>query len=390
MFADRRPVVTVLILALALTFGLAGFVPAARAQDDIRAKLEELNEGLSLTGPDRMGLRDAMTLLHITSVSLAVVEGGKLAEAGALGSDSSVSPFQAGTLSKFVTAIAALRLVEDGRLSLDGDVNAQLKSWHIPESEFTRGHPVTLRGLLSMTAGIGVPAYAGYPPGSRIPTLKQILAGDTWSNAPPIKVERVPGSGFAYSAGSYEVIQQLIEDVTRLPFATAMEALVLKPTGMIDSFFRQPPPKERAYSLALGHEASGTALVGGWRVLPELAATGLWSTPADLARLMVIVSAAYRGEANALLKPETARLMFTAQAKGPYGLGIAVAGTGNDLIAMKRGQSPGYQAYMLFFPQRGQGMVIMTGSESGNVLVDAILKRATGVFGWPAVSRLED
>lgn len=390
MRARRGSFAVALAFALALSLASGRLIPAARAQDDLTARIAELNEDLSLTGADRTGLRDAMSLLHITSVSLALIEDGKLAWAGALGSDSSVSPFQAGGISKLVTAVAVMRLVEQDKLKLDETINTYLTSWKLPHSELTQGHPVTLRGLLSMTAGIGVPSYPGYPPGSRIPTLKQILEGDGFANSPPARVESVPGSGFAYSSASYEIIQAVIEDTTRLPFATAMEALVFKPLGMSDSFFRQPPPKERAYSLALGHEASGTALVGGWRVMPELAAAGLWSTPTDLARLLIALSAGSRGEANPVLKPETVRTLLTLQGKGPYGLGIAVAGTGADQAAMKRGQNPGYQSYVLLYPAQGKGLVVMTGAESGGVLADALIRRAITVFKWPAVGKLED
>ncbi|MGU3496454.1 serine hydrolase domain-containing protein [Xanthobacteraceae bacterium A53D] len=375
------------LIAIAVASALP---PAAQAQEDISRRIGALNEDVSLTGADRLSLREALTLLHVPSVSLAVIEGGKLAWAGALGSDSSASSYQAASLSKFVTAVGVMRLVEQGKLNLDADVNTQLTSWKVPDSPLTKGHPVTLRGLLSMTAGINVPGYMGYAPGSRIPNLKQILDGAQPANSPAVKVEKVPGSSYAYSGGGYEIIQQLVEDVTRLPFATAMEALVLKPAGMEDSFFRQPPPKERSYSLALGHDAHGAAMLGGWRVMPELAAGGLWSTPTDLARLLVLVSAAWRGETNPLLRQETARAMFAPQNKGPYGLGAAVRGEGAELVVMKRGQNPGFQCYMLVFPETGQGLVVMTGADNGTALAEALVRRTATVFGWPALGRLED
>jgi CubicO group peptidase (beta-lactamase class C family) len=72
-----------------------------------------------------------------------------------------------------------------------------------------------------MTAGIGVPSYLGYQPGSPLPTLAQILNGTPPAKSPPVRVERIPGSAYVYSGGGYEIVQALIEDVTRLSFPQA-------------------------------------------------------------------------------------------------------------------------------------------------------------------------
>jgi CubicO group peptidase (beta-lactamase class C family) len=139
--------------------------------------------------------------------------------------------------------------------------------------------------------------------------------------------------------------------------------------------------------VATGHDASGAELPGGWRVLPELAAAGLWSTPTDLARLLVQIARAYRG-AGGLLEAWLARAMLTRQNGGPYGLGAAVAGSGRNLVLMKSGQNVGYQGYMLVFPEAGQGMVVMTGSDNGNMLSTALIRRAATIYHWPQLGPL--
>lgn len=193
-----------------------------------------------------------------------------------------------------------------------------------------------------------------------------------------------------YSGGGYEIVQATIEDATHQPFAAAMEALVLQPANMKESAFAQPLPASLIPVAATGHRADGTELPGGWRVVPELAAGGMWSTPSDLAKLLIDVAFAWQGRANRLLDQPSAKAMFTPWNGGPYGLGAAVSGTGRSLVLKKRGQNIGYQAYMMIFPETGQGIVVMTGSDNGTTLEAGIIRRAAAVYGWPPFGPLVD
>jgi CubicO group peptidase (beta-lactamase class C family) len=205
-----------------------------------------------------------------------------------------------------------------------------------------------------------------------------------------VTVETTPGTAYAYSGGGYEVVQAVIQDVTGQPFATAMSRLVLEPAGMTDSFFAQPPPEHLASRAAPGHRQDGSELQGGWRVIPELAAGGLWSTADDLAKLLVTVGQAARGTGTRLLTPLTAGAMLTRHAPGPYGLGAAVSGEGDALVLMKRGQNIGYQSFLILFPLAGKGLVVMTGSDNGTTLADALVHRAAKAYGWPPLAELVD
>jgi CubicO group peptidase (beta-lactamase class C family) len=372
----------------------ASAAPLAQQRPDsgpaqIERGLEVAHPGSNAT--ERLGLSEALRALKIPSVSVALIERGELAWAHAYGDSASIRTlYQAASLSKLVTAVAALRLVQQGRLDLDRNVDADLVSWRLPESDLARGHPVTLRGLLSMTGGIGVPGYLGYEPGSPLPRLMQILDGASPANSPPVRIEYVPGTRYAYSGGGYEILQALIQDTTHQSFHEALQDLVLRPIGMADSLFMQPLPGPLAPRAATGHHVDGAELPGGWRVVPELAAGGLWSTPTDLAKLLIEIARAYRGEGSVVLDRETARTMLNRQNGGPYGLGGAVAGSGRNLVLMKRGQNIGYQAYMLVFPETGQGMVVMTGSDNGTTLATALIRRAAAVYAWPPLGALAD
>jgi CubicO group peptidase (beta-lactamase class C family) len=247
--------------------------------------------------------------------------------------------YQAASLSKFIAAIGTMRLVEDGTLTLDEDLNAKLTSWQVPSNEFDATHKVTLRGLLSMTGGIGVPGFLGYEVGAPLPTLKQVLDGAPPANSPPATVIAVPGSAYRYSGGGYEIAEALMQDVTGKSFPQLMQDLVFDPMNMTASSFEQPPNATLAPKAASGHFSDGRELSGHWHVFPEHAAAGLWSTPTDLAKLLVQLADVWQGLSSIFLRRQMLEEMLTPQNGGTYGLGAAVAGDGASLVLMKRGQN---------------------------------------------------
>src|SRR5882757_1253188 len=166
-----------------------------------------------------------MAELKIPGVSIAVVHEGSIVWAegfGVRGPDGKPvmkdTLFQAGSMSKPVAAMAALRLVQTGKLSLDTDINQALTSWHIPRSTIAPDAKVTLRELLTHTAGISVVGFRGYAAGAPVPTLTQVLDGSKPANTAPIKIEKVPGTEWGYSGGGFTVIQQAMIDVTHESF----------------------------------------------------------------------------------------------------------------------------------------------------------------------------
>jgi CubicO group peptidase (beta-lactamase class C family) len=358
----------------------------------IEAAELERNLKIELNGVERtLTLTEAMAALNVPSVSFAVIEDDKIVFASAYGEAATPETlFQAASLSKFVTAAGALRLVDQSKLALDEDVNAKLTSWKVPTNGFDANHPVTLRGLLSMTAGIGVPGFGGYVVGAPLPNLTQILYGVPPANSPPIKVIAEPGAAYAYSGGGYEIAEALMADVTQTPFPVLMDALVFQPAEMKRSTFAQPLPRDREAEAVKGHDKDGKKLAGGWHVYPEHAAAGLWSTPTDLANLLLQIGRAWRGQSSLFLLPDTAREMLKRQNGGPYGLGAAIEGTDGTPILMKRGQNVGYQAYLILLPAEGQGMVVMTNSDDGSVLAEALIRRAAEAYGWPELGKLAD
>lgn len=347
---------------------------------------------VAVQGEEHRGsIDETLKLLDIPSASIALIDEGRIAFARAYGKDATPDTiYQAASLSKFVAAIGAMRLVEKGALKLDEDVNDRLTSWKVPGNSFDSTHKVTLRGLLSMTGGIGVPGFLGYAASAPLPTLKQILDGTPPANSPPVTAIAVPGSAYRYSGGGYEIAEALMQDATATPFPQLMRELVLDPMGMTGSSFDQPPDAALMARATSGHFGDGKELPGRWHLFPEHAAAGLWSTPTDLAKLLVQLAHTWQGFSSIFLYRQTLQEMLTRQNGGPYGLGAAIAGEGASLVLMKRGQNIGYQGYLILYPATGQGMVVMTNSDNGSKLAEALIKRAAASYDWPDLPPLAD
>ena len=260
---------------------------------------------------------------QVAGLSLAIIQDGKIVKARGYGvtersGDSPVTTatlFQAGSISKSVSALGALRLVEQSKLALDEDVNARLVTWKVPVNEFTKEKKVTLRGLLSHTAGLTVHGFPGYATDDPVPTVVQILDGAKPANTKPIRVDFVPGSQWRYSGGGYTVMQQMIVDVTGAPFPRFMREAVLGPLAMKDSTFEQPLPAGTAKQTASGHVGDRSPVKGRWHIYPEMAAAGLWTTPSDLVRLRHRGPGGPRGQ----VRPGTVAADGAADAHGSEG-----------------------------------------------------------------------
>jgi CubicO group peptidase (beta-lactamase class C family) len=331
----------------------------------------------------------------VPGMSLAVIDSGRLVWSRGYGVPASASSrrvdtatlFQAGSISKAVTAAAAMRLVDQGTLRLDDDVNARLTSWKVPPSPLTGERQVTLRGLLSHGAGLNVPSFRGYAATDALPTVPQILDGVPPANTPPVRVEFAPGSGWHYSGGGYTVVQLLLADATGRDFAELLQETVIAPAGMTRSAFEQPLSPARAATAATGH-SGGAPVTGGWRVYPELAAAGLWSTAPDLARFGIAILHAWQGQPNALLDQATARAMLTREI-GDWGLGFALGGGAGDSTTFGHdGSTAGYTARLLVLPATGQGIAVMTNGES-EALIDEVVRSVAREYRWPVRPRAE-
>ena len=312
-------------------------------------------------------LAELMHKRRVPDASLAVIRGGAIAERVAV-SAGERTLFQAASISKVVTAITVMRLVEQGRIGLDTPVNERLRSWTLPGPGAER---VTPRLLLSHRAGATVAGFPGYAVGARLPTLAEILDGTPPANTRGVRVAWPPGEAFRYSGGGTMVLQRLAMDVAAQDFAALAGELALAPIGMSRSGFFQPLPASES-NWATAYDLDGNPLAGRYHVYPEHAAAGLWSTSSDLARLALAIAASWRS--GGLLKQATAELMATRVATGPTGLGLFVhPRDGKPPYLYHYGVNAGFRSILVFAADASFGVALMTNGEGGKPLIPAML-----------------
>jgi CubicO group peptidase (beta-lactamase class C family) len=389
-------------------FGISVFVlmligsvrMAASQSPSIEERIRSVETGLLLTET----ITDRMEAHNVPGFSIAVVNDFKLEWAKGygvmqLGGNRRVtrdSLFQAGSVSKPVTAVGALHCVERELIDLDENVNDKLESWQVPENEFTAQSKVTLRRLLSHTAGVNQGLNRGYAPGEEIPTLLQALDGEPPANSLPVRVDRVPGTEQYYSNGGYLIIVQLLQDVLDKPFNEVMKEAVFIPAGMTSSTFEQTLSAELAARVAIPHGWD----VLSWRESPGLVGEthvhdpgygGLWTTAPDLARFGIEIMKAYQGESELILTQGMANLMLTPVTEDipmqePFdvdqGLGFMLQNLGQETWFIHFGGSfPGYISVLLGQPERGFAVAILTNSWSGYELIWEILYSIFYAYG---------
>lgn len=335
-------------------------------------------------------IRREMARREIPGLSIAVIDSGRVVLSRGYGvTKRGGSPvtestlFQAGSISKPVAAIAAMRMVARGALQLDRDVNEQLVSWKVRDTSVAAGEKVTMRLLLSHQAGLNVHGFPGYALTEPMPTAVQVLDGVKPANTPAVRIEGKPGARWRYSGGGYTILQVLMSDVARQPFAELMQAEVLTPAGMSASTFVQPLPATHSARAATGHYQDGSAVEGGWHAYPEMAAAGLWTTASDLARVAIAMQDAMRRVPNAILPGEVAEQMLSYQRNDFQGLGFALKGNNRRLEFSHNGRDEGFDASLSATVATRQGVVIMINANDNSGAIDRIRTMVARLYGWP-------
>jgi len=400
----RRPLVwSALILATACAPGDSSSSGAADADVWIAAVEARLVPAIVIEGEEMPGwtLAGRMAHYNVPAVSVAVIENGEIAWTRAWGvadreTDAPATTetlFQAASISKPVAALAALSLVEDGELELERPVNDDLATWRVPDNEFTADSAVTLRGVLTHTAGLTVWGFPGYrkdepfADGQFVATNVQVLEGE--GNTDSVRVYKVPGTSWQYSGGGYTVMEQMLEDVTGFPFHEILAERVLGPAGMTRSTYEQPLPEVRWAEAARGHRPDGSEVDGEWHTYPEQAAAGLWTTPGDLARLSVHLLAIRAGETDdGVISRAMLERMLTPNHEGEeafrnWGLGFGLERPDGRLQFGHGGSNEGFRAAWKVVPELGLGYAIMTNGDLGSPLAGEIARAIAVAGDWP-------
>ncbi|MEM6377955.1 MAG: serine hydrolase domain-containing protein [Bacteroidota bacterium] len=335
---------------------------------------------------EKYTLKDRMAHYNVPGLSLAVIKNGEVLFAKGYGVANTETNamvdeetlFQAGSISKPVAALAALKLIEEGKMGLDTDINDHLTSWKVPESRFLQEEKVTIRRLLTHTAGMTVHGFPGYTQTDTFPSDVEVLNGE--GNTGAIFVDTVPGVINRYSGGGYTVMERAVEDQSGMDFASYMMEHILEPLGMSRSTYEQPIGAQWS-NISAAFDGGGNQYPGAWHNYPEQAAAGLWTTPTDLAKYMIAIQNTMVGNSNPVLSRDMVEKMLTKDPLG-HGLGPGVRLAGDSLMFGHGGKNAGFTNNMNAWAYRGEGIIVMTSADRGRGLVREIERAVSEVMNW--------
>ena len=385
-----------------LLLSMASLVWSQDTQAKIEAVENSLNFPATFTFEQDIPKANILQRLKeekIHGASVAVIHNGKIHWAKGYGVRELGSPepvttntlFQCASIGKMITAIAAMQLVEKGLISLDENINEKLVRWKIKENNLTKAQPVTLRHLLSHSAGLTDEyGFLGYGPKDEIPTPLQILNGASpTKNKKSLEVKVQPGTVERYSGGGYLIVQLLIEDLTDISFAEYVEQNIFTPLGMQSATYHNRPDLEQGKVIAAGHLYNGKALKKKkYHIYPEKAAAGFWTTAEDLARFVLGVQAATKGESGAVLTQESIQEVLTPQINRK-GLGVNLRGIEAPKAFWHAGQNLGYTGLVYGLIEEGEGAVILLNSDGGEKLMQEFVSSVALTYNWPVMKSVK-
>lgn len=378
------------ICKLLLILNLFPFV--ALGQANTEAQIKRVEQGLLppvlIKGEPSWSIEERMKFWKVPGVSVAAIKDFKIEWSRSYGVKdidtkepvTTETLFQAGSISKPVAAMVALKRVQDGKIALDEDINNKLQTWKLPDNEFTAKKKVTLANLLSHTGGLTVHGFPGYAVDKKIPTLSQVLDGTEPANTAAVRVDMEPGTKFRYSGGGTTVAQLAIMDIEKKPYPEIAKETVLGPLNMTNSTYSQPLPDDWRKKAASGHKRDGSLVAGKLHVYPEMAAAGLWTTPTDLAKFAIEVQLSYAGRSNKILSKEMTEKMVTPFME-QAGLGFFIDKRGNSVYIGHDGADEGFKALLTMHREKGYGAVVMANSDSGQILGE-VVRSIAREYNW--------
>jgi CubicO group peptidase (beta-lactamase class C family) len=360
---------------------------------EIELKIKEVENNLVLQvridGEPNQTLKERMNFYHVNAVSIAVIKDYKIEWARGYGWADSVDQrrvttgtlFQAGSISKSLNAVAVLKMGQDKKLNLYADVNDYLTTWKFPYDSLSKSKKITLANLLSHTAGLSVHGFPGYEKGNSIPTLVQVLNGERPANTAAVRSAFEPGLKYEYSGGGTTISQLILQDITGKPYDEFMWENVLKPMGMKNSFFTQPPSEDKRKLLASAYYKDGKEVNGKYHIYPEQAAAGLWTNPTDLAYYIIETQLALQGKSNKVLSQEMTKLRLTPYIDNRVALGAFIKKKGEQTYFQHTGVDEGFVAEYYGSMEGGNGVVVMANTDNTAIL-DEIINSVATVYGW--------
>jgi len=351
-----------------------------QTDNSTEARLERIENNISglfrIEGREvpKYNINDRLKALGIPGISVAFVKDGKIEWVRAYGmadvaSGKKMTPetmLLAGSISKPVAAIRAHQMVENGTFNLDENINSYLKTWQLPDNEFTVDEKVTLRRILNHTAGLTVWGFPGYDKGDEVPSTIGVLDGK--GNTDSVRVYKKPGESWMYSGGGYTIMQLMIEENESVSFTESLQTNVLDRMNMQKSTFGNPLPDTYHTMAATGYRGDGREVEGKWPIYPEMAAAGLWTTPSQLIQYAIEIQKINNSQQDGILKYETVKEMLTP-GMNDHGLGPII----KEHFFEHGGADEGFRANLMAWKDQPYALVTMVNSDNGSIQQELLL-----------------
>jgi CubicO group peptidase (beta-lactamase class C family) len=381
-------------LSLTLVFGSLSFTACAQqpryspeVESRIKAVEESLFPAVRVEGQAPSDLKARMAYYKVPGLTVAVVQNYKIEWARGYGfADvetkrpvTTETLFQAASISKSLNGVGVVKLAQDRKVDLKADINTYLKSWKFPYDSLSGNKTISLENLLSHTAGTSVHGFRGYAKSEAIPTLTQILNGQAPANSAAIRSMFAPDTRVQYSGGGTTITQQIVIDVTGLPYEDYMRENVLKPMGMNTSFYKQPK-NVNASLLATAYHEDGSEVPGKYHMYPEMAAASLWTNPTELSRYIIETQLSLQGKSKKVLSKEFTTLRLTPH-MGNAGLGVFIDTKTDSKYFQHGGANEGFRSQYYGNMENGNGVVVMVNSDNG-AIIQEVIRSVASVYGW--------
>lgn len=357
--------------------------------EKIREVENNIQGGFILNGAKEVTILEQMARYNVNGMSIAVIHDYQIAWAKGYGwADvaekrpmTTETLFEPGSISKTLNAVGILKLAQENKVDLYADINTYLTSWKFPYDSLSNGKKINLAQLLAHQAGLTVHGFPGHDIKGPVPTVYEVLDGKGASFTPAVRSAFEPDLRFQYSGGGTTISQVLLADVTRQAYDVWMYEQVLKPIGMVNSTYAQPPTKDQRDRCASAYREDGTPVKRKFHVYPEQAAAGLWMTPTDLCQYIIDMQRAWKGEPSKVLTPEMVKLHLSPYRNGPTAMGTFVEDHEGAVYFGHGAGNDGFCGQFFGSLEGGYGVVVFLNSENGRLLGD-VINSVAKAYDW--------
>lgn len=380
------------LLIIFLLFGSHLFCQksySSETLEKIRAVENNITGNILVNDAKPGTIAEQMAKYKVNGMSIAVIHDYKIAWAKGYGwADvaekkpmTTETLFEPGSISKTLNAVGILKLAQEKKVDLYADINQYLTSWKFPYDSLSQGKKITLAQLLSHNAGLTVHGFPGHDINGPVPTVYEVLDGKKPSFTPAVRSEFEPDLKFQYSGGGTTISQVLLSDVTKQPYDVWMYKNVLKPIGMKNSTYAQPPAKDKWPLCSSAYNGDGTPIERKFHVYPEQAAAGLWMTPSDLCHYIIDMQLAWKGKKSKVLNADMVKLHLTPYNNGPAAMGTFIDDRDGFLYFQHGAGNDGFCGQFFGSMKDGYGVAIFLNSDNGRLLGE-VINSVAKVYNW--------